>query len=123
MKTDIYIKNDNYEHELINNLIKKSDIIDVIEDITWYSQNRNKDMVSGASNTHEAWYKADDIYNALKSMPSSNDGEMVLIEGDGIFDYYGLLDALLNNGYVVKIKKNGACYNIKYKMASDKEER
>jgi hypothetical protein len=28
-------------------------------------------MVSGASNEHEAWYKAEDIYRALESVPSA----------------------------------------------------
>lgn len=54
-----------------NDLIKRSDAIEAIEVIDWYHQNRNKDMVSGAnSDEHQAWYKADDIYKALKAVPS-----------------------------------------------------
>ena len=52
-------------------LIKKSDAIEAIEDTTWYHQNRNKDMVSGAnSDEHQAWYKADDVYKALETVPT-----------------------------------------------------
>lgn len=52
-------------------LIKRSEAIEAIEAIDWYHQNTNKDMVSGASNEHEAWYKAEDIYRALESVPSA----------------------------------------------------
>ena len=54
-------------------LIKRSDAVDAIENVDWYHQNRNKDMVSGAnSDEHQAWYKADDIYEALETVPSIN---------------------------------------------------
>ena len=51
-------------------LIRRSDAIDAIENTDWYHQNRNKDMVSGAnSDEHQAWYKADDVYKALEAVP------------------------------------------------------
>ena len=57
----------------MEDLIKKEDAIDAIECITWYHQNRNKDMVSGAnSNEHQAWYKSQDVYEALESVPSAD---------------------------------------------------
>ena len=50
-------------------LIRRSDAIDAIENTDWYHQNRNKDMVSGAnSDEHQAWYKADDVYKALEAI-------------------------------------------------------
>ena len=52
-------------------LISRQAAIDAFENTDWYHQNANKDMVSGASNEHEAWYKADDVYNALESVPSA----------------------------------------------------
>lgn len=52
-------------------LIRRSDAIEAIENTDWYHQNRNKDMVSGAnSDEHQAWYKADDIYKALEDAPT-----------------------------------------------------
>lgn len=52
-------------------LITRGDAIEAIENVTWYHQNRNKDMVEGAnSDEHQAWYKAEDIYEALKNVPS-----------------------------------------------------
>jgi hypothetical protein len=52
-------------------LIRRSDAIDAIENTDWYHQNRNKDMVSGAnSDEHQAWYKADDVYKALEAIPT-----------------------------------------------------
>ena len=53
-------------------LIKRSDAIDAIELVDWYHQNRNKDMVHGAnSDEHQAWYKSQDIYEALENVPSA----------------------------------------------------
>lgn len=55
----------------MDDLISRQAAIDAIENTDWYHQNANKDMVSGASNEHEAWYKAEDIYRALESVPSA----------------------------------------------------
>ena len=56
-----------------DDLIKRSDAIEAIDVVDWYHQNRNKDMVSGAnSDEHQAWYKADDIYKALESVPTAD---------------------------------------------------
>ena len=52
-------------------LIRRSEAIEVIENTDWYHQNDNGDMVSGAENEHEAWYKAEDVYNALESVSSA----------------------------------------------------
>lgn len=57
----------------MSDLIKREDAIDAIECVTWYHQNSNKDMVSGAnSDEHQAWYKAEDIYDALEAIPSAD---------------------------------------------------
>ena len=52
-------------------LIRRSEVVEAIDNIDWYHQNANKDMVRGASNEHEAWYKAEDIYRALESVTSA----------------------------------------------------
>lgn len=52
-------------------LISLQAAIDAIEETNWYHQNKNKDMVHGAnSQEHQAWYKAEDIYQALDRLPS-----------------------------------------------------
>lgn len=54
-------------------LIRRSDVIEAIECVDWYHQNRNKDMVSGAnSDEHQAWYKAEDVYKALEAVPTAD---------------------------------------------------
>ena len=56
----------------MSDLISRQDAIKAIEDVTWYHQNRKGDMVSGANDTeHQAWYKSQDIYDALESLPSA----------------------------------------------------
>ena len=52
-------------------LIRRSEVVEAIDNIDWYHQNANKDMVNGASNEHQAWYKAEDIYRALESVSSA----------------------------------------------------
>ena len=52
-------------------LISRQAAIDAIENTDWYHQNANKEMVIGASNEHEAWYKAEDVYKAMESVPSA----------------------------------------------------
>lgn len=55
----------------MSDLISRQVAIGAIEEVDWYHQNKNKDMVSGAnSSEHQAWYKADDIYNTLDALPS-----------------------------------------------------
>ena len=69
----------------MSDLIRRSDAIEAIEVVDWYHQNRNKDMVSGAnSDEHQAWYKADDVYKALKEVPSADRPR-----GEWIADEYG----------------------------------
>ena len=57
-------------------LISRQAAIDAIENTDWYHQNANKDMVRGASDEHQAWYKAEDIYRALESVPSAQPERM-----------------------------------------------
>ena len=56
----------------MSDLISRQAAIDAVEEITWYHQNRNNEMVSGANpELHQAWYKADDIYAALNNVPAA----------------------------------------------------
>ena len=56
----------------MSDLISREDAIEAIEEITWYHQNRNREMVSGANSTEDqAWYKSQDIYAALEALPSA----------------------------------------------------
>lgn len=61
----------------MGDLIDRQAAIDAIEGTDWYHQNDRKDMVSGANpDTHQAWYKAEDVYNALESVPSAQPERM-----------------------------------------------
>ena len=58
--------------ESVGDVISRQAAINAIEEVDWYHQNKNKDMVSGAnSSEHQAWYKADDIYKTLEDLPSA----------------------------------------------------
>lgn len=55
----------------VGDMISRQAAIEAVGATDWYSQNKNKDMVQGASSTKEAWYKAQDVYNVLKDLPSA----------------------------------------------------
>lgn len=48
-------------------------IEEAIDNIDWYRQDINKDMVLGAANEHEAWYRAEDVYRALENLLSARE--------------------------------------------------
>ena len=52
--------------------ISRQAAIDAIEGVDWYHINKNGEMVHGANpDEHQAWYKAEDIYKAVESVPSA----------------------------------------------------
>lgn len=55
----------------MDDLISRETMKDAIESTTWYHQNRNKDMVKGASDEETAWYKAEDVYKAIENVPTA----------------------------------------------------
>lgn len=65
----------------MDDLIRRSEAIEILENTDWYHQNRNKDMVSGANpDEHQAWYKAEDVYKALEGVPSAQPEKKVVAE-------------------------------------------
>ena len=57
--------------------ISREAAIEAIEETDWYHQNKNKDMVHGANSLeHQAWYKEQDVFAALKSIPAADVREM-----------------------------------------------
>lgn len=55
-----------------NDTISRQAILDAVDGVDWYHQNKDGEMVHGAnSDEHQAWYKADDIYKAIESVPSA----------------------------------------------------
>ena len=40
-----------------------------IETVDWYHQNADGEMVLGANSNQQAWFKADDVFKALKAEP------------------------------------------------------
>ena len=55
----------------MNKLVNIEDLKDAIMCLDWYHQNKNGEMVHGASDEHQAWYKAEDIYHVLDTLPSA----------------------------------------------------
>ena len=55
-----------------DDLISRQAAIDALEEVDWYHQNKDKDMVLGANpSEHQAWYKEDDIFKTLEALPSA----------------------------------------------------
>lgn len=58
--------------EQLNDTISRAAVVDAIEGVDWYHINKNGEMVHGANDDeHQAWYKAEDIYKAVESVPSA----------------------------------------------------
>ena len=56
----------------MDDMISRAAVVDTIEGVDWYHINKNGEMVHGANDAeHQAWYKADDIYAAIKALPSA----------------------------------------------------
>lgn len=57
----------------MNDFISREDTIDKMQEVDWYHQNKNGEMVHGAnSSEHQAWYKAEDVYKVLEDMPPAD---------------------------------------------------
>ena len=58
--------------QLSTDLISRQAALDAIECVDWYHHNDSGEMAHGANSAeHQAWYKADDIYKAIESVPSA----------------------------------------------------
>ena len=56
----------------MDDLISRAAVVDAIDGVDWYHQNQHGEMVHGANpDEHQAWYKAEDIYKAVESVPSA----------------------------------------------------
>lgn len=68
----------------MDDLISRETMKDLIDITTWYHQNRNKDMVEGASDEETAWFKAKDVFKAIENVPSEQPerkkGEWILTD-------------------------------------------
>lgn len=54
----------------MDDFISREDTIEKMEEVDWYHQNKNGEMVHGANPAeHQAWYKAEDVYKVLEDMP------------------------------------------------------
>ena len=57
---------------MADDLISRAAVVDAIDGVDWYHINRNGEMVHGANDAErQAWYKAEDIYKAVESVPSA----------------------------------------------------
>ena len=56
--------------------IEREAVIDEIEGATWYHISCQKNLVEGAACEADALYKATDIYNAIKSVPTADVAEV-----------------------------------------------
>lgn len=49
--------------------LAKKQAIEAIEGVDWYHVNSKGELVHGSTSDEESWYKADDIYKAIESLP------------------------------------------------------
>lgn len=54
-----------------DDLVRRVVVNVAIELCDWYHQNQHGEMVLGASDEEEAWYKAEDIYTVIERVPTA----------------------------------------------------
>lgn len=54
-----------------------------IETVNWYHQNAEGEMVLGANSNQQAWFKADDVFKALKAEPTKHGRWLPSKDGHG----------------------------------------
>lgn len=60
------------KEEMVGDVISRQALLDAVDGVDWYHQNQHGEMVHGAnSDEHQAWYKAEDIYHVLDTLPSA----------------------------------------------------
>lgn len=70
--------------------ISRQQAIEAIEDVEWYRVNSKGELVSGSTSDEESWYRAEDVYRAIESLPpvtpTERTGEWIenAPEGQGI---------------------------------------
>lgn len=94
--------------------ISRQAAIDAIDETDWYHQNRNGEIVHGANSAeHQPWYKSDDVYNALGSVPSADVVEVArkpVIGYEGYYevDQFGRVNSI---NRMVRVNDNGRIYD------------
>lgn len=67
-----FLRQFQFETGGMDDTISRTAVLDAVDGVDWYHQNKNGEMVHGANDDeHQAWYKADDIYKAIESVPSA----------------------------------------------------
>lgn len=87
-----------------------------IETVNWYHQNADGEMVLGANSNQQAWFKADDVFKALKAEPTKHGRWIVLhgvLAGD---DIYGDMGKCSNCGLHLRNYEWNYCPNCGAKM-------
>lgn len=49
--------------------ISRADVVEAIEGVDWYHVNSKGELVHGSTSDEESWYKAEDVYKAIESLP------------------------------------------------------
>lgn len=50
-------------------VICRQQVVEAIEGVDWYHVNSKGELVHGSTSDEESWYKAEDIYKAIESLP------------------------------------------------------
>lgn len=60
--------------------ISRQEAIEAIEGVDWYHVNSKGELVHGSTSDEESWYKAEDIYKAIESLPPVTPPRKVVAE-------------------------------------------
>lgn len=60
--------------------IGREDAIEAIEGVDWYHVNSKGELVHGSTSEEESWYRAEEVYKAIESLPSVESEQTKMIK-------------------------------------------
>lgn len=59
-------------HGVCSDYISRKQAIEAIEGVDWYHVNPKGELVHGSTSDDESWYRAEDVYKAIESLPQDD---------------------------------------------------
>ena len=91
-------------------LIDANALEEAVDEVVWYHL-WNGQMFSGAHSEEDAWYKANDVYAALRAAPTVDAVEVVRCKDCKHYEIHRpkVLENCERNGYLIPMKPDDFC--------------
>lgn len=80
-----------YTNTPTSDCISRQQAVEAIEDVDWYHVNSKGELVHGSTSEEESWYRADEVYKAIESLPPV---EPERLTGEWVFNPKDAIDLM-----------------------------